>query len=178
MPSVRATHVCSLCLCYWCRRDLGTGRGQDTGDLWVSAAMLASTLRPPSCQHGGRSHAAEVLACLPTGLPLGLDELGRSRDRTGRGGSRIVVSAHQRPHTPPMEALPQDPAQSAWPPPDFRLTHALPAEPEGEGISAGGPSAGTTAVWWQPVNRNLPTQGWRKRGQSFPWFWTSPPLLT
>lgn len=86
--------------------------------------MLASTLRPPSCQHGGRSHAAEVLACLPTGLPLGLDELGRSRDRTGRGGSRIVVSAHQRPHTPPMEALPQDPAQSAWPPPDFRLTHA------------------------------------------------------
>ena len=42
--------------------------------------------------------------------------------------------------------------------------YTLPAEPEGEGVSAEGPSSGTVAVWWWPVDRNLPTQGWRRGG--------------
>lgn len=111
--------------------------------------MLASTLRPPSRQHGGHSHAAEVLARLPTGLPLGLDELGRSpggegrsHDRTGRGGSRTVVSAHQRPHTPPMEALPQDPPRVRGCPPIS--AHARPSRRARRGGDLGrGPSSGT-----------------------------------
>ena len=117
-PSGRTTHICSLCLCYWCWRDLGMARGQkDKGDLWACAAMLTSTPWPPSHQYGGCSHVAEELAHLTTELPLGLDE-GRSPGGgggavtgQGEGSSCITVSAHQRPHTPCMKVLPQDVAQ-------------------------------------------------------------------